>query len=192
MFESLKEIDQSLFLAINEANAPLADVFFWLVSEGWIFAPFLIMIAVSIVKIKRFKYFITSLLLITLLIVATDQTANVAKKSIKRYRPTHHIVIKDKVHIVHDYRGGQYGFYSSHAANTFGVAMFLFLVVNWIKKSYRYLIFLWPLLVGYSRIYLGVHYPSDILIGALTGLLWGFIFYRLFLLSLQRLKVQHV
>lgn len=181
MIETLKAIDQSLFLMINGAHAPLADTFFWLISESWVFIPLWIYFAYVIYKQKNTKVLITALLAVALIIVFSDQSSNLIKKTVKRYRPTHHHVIGEKVHIVNDYRGGQYGFFSSHAANAFGVAFFVFLYFRKLGRRNNFLIFLWPLFVGYSRIYLGVHYPGDILFGALDGCLWGFIFYKLFL-----------
>lgn len=181
MLETLKSIDQSVFLFINGAHAPLADSLFWYISEGWIFIPLWAFFFYIIYRQKNTRNLITALFMAVLIIVCADQSANFVKKSVKRYRPTHHHVIGEKVHVVNDYRGGQYGFFSSHAANTFGIAFFLFLYFKRIGRRYPYLIFLWPLAVGYSRIYLGVHYPSDILFGMLDGCLWGFVFYKLFL-----------
>lgn len=180
MFELFKNIDRQLILKINGWHSPLADDFFWLVSEGWIFLPLWIFIAAYIYKLKQLKFLLKAVLCIVLVVVFTDQSSNQVKKAVQRYRPTHNIEIGEQVHVVNDYKGGKFGFFSSHAANTFGVATFMVLMLAWVRPRYRYLIYIWPVLVGYSRIYLGVHYPSDIFFGFLDGLLWGYLGYQLF------------
>jgi len=187
VLESLKHIDRSIFSAINDFNSPLADEFFWIVSEGWLFLPLLGFLAVHIYRVKKIKFFVAGIICIAFTVLFCDQSSNISKHYFGRYRPTHNIELKDKVHIVHDYHGGKYGFFSAHAANTFGTATFLFLCMGWLSKKYRWLLFLWPITVGYSRIYLGAHYPSDILVGFMVGALWGFVFYKLFEKLLQRL-----
>lgn len=180
MFETLENIDRELFFRINGCHSPLADSFFWLVSATWIFTPLWLFLAVYIYKTKNLKFLLTALLCMVLVFAVTDQSSTRVKKAVQRYRPTHNIEIGNQVHTVNDYKGGQFGFFSGHAANSFGSATFLFLMLAWVRPRYRYLIFIWPLLVGYSRIYLGVHYPSDILIGFLDGLFWGYLGYELF------------
>ncbi len=161
-------------------HTPLADDFFWLVSEGWIFIPVFAFIALHIFKIKKIKFLLVSLLFVAFTIVFCDQSSNLVKKSVQRYRPTHNLILKDQVHIVNDHRGGTFGFFSAHSANTMGVAVFLFFCLSWVPKKYRVLIFIWPLLAGYSRVYLGVHYPADVFFGFLDGILWGYVFYKVF------------
>ncbi|MGZ3885513.1 MAG: phosphatase PAP2 family protein [Bacteroidia bacterium] len=178
MVEWLKHIDEVVFFIINELHTPLLDQLMWLVSGGLIFLPLFILIGWQIYKLKKYRYFLTVLLSIIFIIVFCDQSSTLVKRAVQRYRPTHNLVIKERVHVVNDYRGGQFGFFSGHAANTFGVATFLFFVLSWWKR--RYLLFLWPLIVIYSRIYLGVHYPSDVLFGMMDGIIIGSIMYRLF------------
>lgn len=180
MFDTLKHIDREIFLAINGLHTPLADSFFWLVSEGWIFLPLWLFLSVYIFKIKKLRFLLTGALSIAFVILFSDQSSTLVKKTIQRYRPTHNVEISNQVHVVNDYRGGKFGFFSGHAANTFGVASFLLFMLAWVRPRYRYLIYLWPIVVGYSRIYLGVHYPSDILFGFLDGLLWGYLGYKFF------------
>jgi undecaprenyl-diphosphatase len=99
------------------------------------------------------------------------------KPFFERLRPSHDPSMQNLIHLVDDYRGGLYGFASSHAANTFGVALFVWLtlrpVYNWI-----FLIFLWAAVMTYTRIYLGVHYPGDIIVGALVGLVSGWVGFK--------------
>ena len=114
-----------------------------------------------------------------LLAVATDQGSVLVKNKIQRYRPTHNLELKSKVHRIFNESGGKFGFVSSHAANTWGLAMFLILLLNFKKRYFAFLILFWAALVSYGRIYSGVHYPSDVLGGALLGMLLGFLIFKL-------------
>jgi len=192
MFEALEHIDRTVLLAINGLNSPLFDIVFSLVSDGLIFLPLWIFIAWYIFKQKGIKYLATAIVCMGFLILFADQTANVFKNSTKRYRPTHNLEIRAKMHVVDDYRGGIYGFFSGHASNVTGVALFLFFMLTSLKNQNRFLIFLWPVIVGYSRIYLGVHYPSDILFGGVNGVVWGIVFYLIFSFLIKKLDVQEV
>jgi undecaprenyl-diphosphatase len=127
-----------------------------------------------------------------IVVACTDLSTNVIKHAVKRYRPTHNLEIKDRVRVVNDYHGGKYGFFSAHAANTFGAITFIFFSVHWVDKKYRLLFFLFPLIVIYSRLYLGVHYPSDILTGIISGLFFGrvvFVIMNKHFLKLHEQKV---
>ncbi len=179
MFNQLELIDRQLFLMLNGLHTSEFDNVMYYISQTWVFTPlFLYWIYLIFLNMGIKK---TSILLIgvALLVVFTDQTSNQIKHATKRYRPTHNIEIGSKVHIVREYRGGKYGFFSGHATNSFGIAMLLCLIFN--KKSliFRASFFIWAFLTGYSRIYLGVHYPSDVFVGMLVGLVWGFIVYQL-------------
>lgn len=121
---------------------------------------------------------------IGLTILFADKFASgFCKPFFERLRPCHQPELEGLVHIVKSC-GGQYGFISSHAANTFGLAMFL---VRLGGKQYRflYLIFAWAALVSYSRVYVGVHYPGDILIGGITGIFWGWLCYHIYLQGIK-------
>ncbi|MGZ4081163.1 MAG: phosphatase PAP2 family protein [Bacteroidia bacterium] len=123
---------------------------------------------------------LTIALLVIGLIFASDQGSGLIKKSVKRYRPTHNTEISQKVHTVDDYKGGQYGFISSHAANTFAICVFLFLILRPAGTIFIFSLIVYTMTVCFSRIYLGVHYPLDILGGALLGTILAFIFAMIF------------
>ena len=113
--------------------------------------------------------------------LADQISVKVFKEGFERLRPSHNPEIKDLIHTVKGYRGGQFGFVSSHAANTFAMAFFTSKLFR--NRYYSWFIFIWAAVVSYSRIYLGVHYPLDIIGGALLGMLLGylvFIPYRMF------------
>ena len=114
-----------------------------------------------------------------LVFATTDLSTNLVKHAVKRYRPTHNLEIKSQVRVVNDYHGGKYGFFSAHAANNFSIITYIFLCIHWLKKNYKLFIFVYPTLIVYSRAYLGVHYPSDVFIGTISGLFFGWLGYKI-------------
>ena len=128
---------------------------------------------------------IVFIVIIALLITFSDQFVNFIKNYFERLRPNNDPTINNIIRIVK--RSGGYSFVSGHAATSTAVSFFMYLSL---KKYFKYmlLIFLWPLLFGYSRIYLGVHFPIDILCGLILGLLVGYMFYKLSLIILGKVK----
>lgn len=186
MFESLEIIDRNLLLSINSHHTPVIDHFMFFVSKLWIFIPLYILWIFPFFKKYKINKTLVFLGFVALLIALTDQSANQMKHGVKRYRPTHNIEIKDQIHIVNDYHGGQYGFFSGHATNTFGIAILLCLLYSKQSVLFRSQFFVWASLISYSRMYLGVHYPSDIIMGIIVGLLWGFIIYKLIQITFKK------
>ncbi len=127
-------------------------------------------------------------LAVLVLIVLSDQLSNHAfKNTFLRYRPCHNLLIQAQVHL-NGGCGGTYGFVSSHAANTFALAMFLFLFFKNKINYFGILIFLWASFVSYSRIYNGVHYPADISVGAIIGMGIGVMVFKLFEFSDRKIN----
>lgn len=169
----LIEVDKSALLAINACHTAFLDNFFWVFTSVPIWIPFYLMIFYSIIKLQPQKWWLT-LLALGLLIALTDQVSNnLIKMTVERLRPSHEPSLEGLVHFTAGYRGGKFGFVSSHAANSFGLALFATLIFRnkWLSIS----VFSWAILNSYSRIYLGVHYPGDIIGGAIVGMLiaWG-------------------
>jgi len=178
MIERIDQIDRSLFLLLNGFHSYFWDGVMWWMSgnTSWIFLYVLILAWL----IKEYKWRIWILVfLIALTITLSDQlSVHLFKNVFQRPRPCHNAEIAPLVHLVHLHCGGAYGFVSSHAANTFGIAM---LTAGLLKNKYfSWFIFAWASLVSYTRIYLGVHYPGDILGGAVLGLLIGWSMLCLF------------
>jgi len=123
------------------------------------------------------------------LIFLSDQISVIIKESVQRFRPTHQENISDLVYTVNDYKGGDFGFLSSHASNSFALAVFLISIFGKQLKYFTPLIIFWAVLISYSRIYLGVHYPGDIIAGALLGSILGLIWGKLSLFSLKKIPL---
>ncbi len=179
MYEQLSSFDFHLFLYINSFNSPLMDTIMEKISSVTLWLPLYLVILGYIFYKYKWKTGVFALIAMVLLVVLTDQTSvHLFKNTIQRLRPCHQPRISHLVHIVNNHCGGLYGFVSSHAANTFGFATFTALFFY--RKVYSYFIFAWALLIGYSRIYLGVHYPSDIVGGALLGMFWAVVVYAMY------------
>ena len=192
MIEFLENIDRKLFLLINGCHSDFADFFAFWVSNNFTWIPFYVLLLFLCSRVLKNKWWLL-LIFIPLLITATDQVSvQLFKNVFLRFRPCQNLELKDSVHLVNGYCGGMYGFISSHAANTFGLAAFIWLIL---RRNYRY--WFWILFIGYaglisySRIYLGAHYPADVFVGALVGLAAGTIFYLLFRLVLQRIQTRN-
>lgn len=176
--EQLLDIDRRLLLFLNGLHNPLFDSIMWIVSGTYIWIPFYVLLLYLLIR-KYGKDSIWLLVGVAITILICDQvTTGFMKPYFARFRPSHEPSLDGLLHLVNGYRGGLYGFASSHAANAFGVTIFIWLAL---KSYYRWigLIFIGSTLVSYSRIYLGVHYPSDILVGALIGVFTGCIIFLL-------------
>ncbi len=175
IWQQINEIDTRFFLLINANYSPIGDFCMFWISNKWIWLPlYFYFLYLIFKKLERFDFKL--IIIIALLIGCTDMFCSLLlKPTFKRLRPCHQTTLKSKVHTVENC-GGQYGFASSHAGNTFAIATFLYL---WFNKRYKFLLlFLWATLVSYSRIYLGVHFPLDILVGAIIGIIFGNIAYK--------------
>ena len=179
MLDKLELLDRELFLAINGWHAPMFDSVMYYVSQIWVFAPVFVYWLYMVFNRYGLKKLLILIGFLGLLVLLTDQTSNITKHAIKRYRPTHNLEIQSKVHTVNEYKGGLYGFFSGHSTNSFGIAMLLFLIFRKESIVFRLLFFAWAAITAYSRIYLGVHYPSDIFVGFVVGIFWGYVVYRL-------------
>ena len=192
MFETLELLDRDLLLKINAIHTPFFDGLMWFFSKTWPTVLIALIAAFSFYRKYTFKKAIEFVLGCAIVFASTDLTTNLAKHAVKRYRPTHNFEIKNQVHVVNDYHGGKYGFFSSHAANTFSVITYIFLCLHWVKKSSRLFIFVYPILVVYSRMYLGVHYPSDVFIGSLSGFFFGWLGYYIMNINFLKLNEQKI
>ena len=175
--ELLQQIDTRVFLAINGLHNENWDAVMWWVSGKTTWWPFYMLLLLFLGWKKRWQL-APVIVFLAAGIVLTDQTSvHLFKEVFQRLRPCHEPGLEGMVHLVNNRCGGQYGFISSHAANTFGVAT---LLSFWIaRRWFTVLMVCWALLVSYSRIYLGVHYPGDVLAGGLWGFMCGWLIFLL-------------
>ena len=167
----ISTLDTSLTLAINSCHSPFFDNFFYIYTQTWTWIPAILVLLVWMWR----KWGVRSLYVvagIALCILLADQiSSSLLKPLVARLRPTHNPEIADLIHTVNGYRGGRYGFVSSHAANAATFVTFTAFVFR--NRLYTILLSLWAFFTAYSRVYLGVHYVGDVLCGALIGVLVG-------------------
>ena len=181
MFEEILKLDSKLFLFLNNLGTTKFDAF-WLslskIEANILMYLFLILLFFHIKKLSpKFLYIFYLLFVIALMITVTDQGANFFKDSFQRLRPCYNESISDSLRLVKENCGGKYGFFSAHASNSFSLAIFFGLLF---KNRIRYMIIItivYASLISYSRIYLGVHFPIDIIVGSSFGIFVGFIIY---------------
>lgn len=176
----LERLDQQLFLFLNSLNSPFWDQVMHAISGKVIWVPLYLAILI-VLGIKYKRKFLVILLFIILAATLADQTSVLFKNLVQRLRPCHEPSLEGLIHLVNGECGGKLGFVSSHAANSFNVALISLLFIK--KRWYTISIILWASVVGYSRIYLGVHYPGDVICGLLLGALIGWSIYKLYELT---------
>ena len=188
--DRLLALDQNLLLAINGFDSPFLDFLMIWASNRWIWIPLYLWMAFLLYRRIGWIQFAYALLILVLVIVLTDQTtSSILKPIVARPRPCHVPWLAPVLHLVNGKCGGPYGFASSHAANFFGLAVYLTLILRNKPYGLPFLLFGVAFLVAYSRVYLGVHYPLDVIGGMLIGLFWGGIGFWFF--TILRTKRWH-
>lgn len=182
MLDFLESLDRALFLKINSYHSDFMDKVMWGLSSSWHTYALLLLAAFFTYRKFQMRKALEFLLGCAILVACSDFSTNLVKHGVKRYRPTHNVEIANAVKTVNEadgkpYKGGTYGFFSSHAANCFGLAAFALIFFFKMGNRKRWWFFIYPALVAYSRVYLGVHYPADVAAGALWGVLWAMIIF---------------
>jgi membrane-associated phospholipid phosphatase len=174
LFESLQSIDQNLFVYINRvATHPILDTLMPFFRESTFWIPFYLFLIVF-VFVNFGKNGWVWLLFAFITVLLTDQfSSSIIKNWVQRPRPCADPLFSNQVRLLLDHCSGGFSFTSSHATNHFGVATFLFVTLGRFFGSWKYLIFIWAALICYAQVYVGVHYPLDVIIGALLGFTIG-------------------
>ncbi|MFV0483448.1 MAG: phosphatase PAP2 family protein [Bacteroidales bacterium] len=175
--DRLIALDKHLLIFLNGLGSERFDVFWKIITDQFCWIPIFVLALYFIYRKLGWRNLCIIALFVALLITFVDQTTNLVKAYFQRPRPCSDPEIKDMIRIVME--RSSYGFFSGHASGSMANATFVFLIL---RRFYRhaYLCFIFPLLFAYSRIYLGVHFPADILVGYAYGALSGYAFYRLY------------
>ena len=184
--ETLSNIDSDLFLFLNGLHTEWMDKVMVLLTDMWAWFPiYLLLIYWTVKQYGKRCWWV--FLFVALVLLCTDQLAShVCKPVFQRLRPCYNADFQDLIHLPKGMAGGKYGFVSSHAANTFGIAAFLTPALRKYCPWVAIVLYLWAFISSYSRIYIGYHYPGDILCGAILGILIGLIFWKAFQLIVVR------
>lgn len=183
MLETLQQLDRDLFLYLNSLGSETFDPIWKVITKQIYWTPVFLFIGYLAYKKLGWRHTLLIVGMIALLVAFTDQATNLIKNTVQRLRPCNNPEIADVIRAV--VKRKSFSFVSGHASNSMAAAFFLFMVL---RRYYKYMgfIFLWPLVFAFSRIYLGLHYPGDILAGYCLGLLTGFLILKLYLYLRKR------
>jgi undecaprenyl-diphosphatase len=174
--EQLVELDREIFLFLNNLGNPAWDDFWNFITNKFASIPFYALLVFFLYKALGLKRTLLTLVLVAVLITMTDQLSNLFKHFFERPRPCRQEGVMEHARFV-AVRCGRFGYFSAHAASSAALCIFLGMILkNYWKHIFPVLIF-WALLVSYSRIYIGVHYPADIITGWVLGIIIGYLLF---------------
>ena len=177
MLDKILTLDKELLIFLNGLGSSTFDPFWMVITKQSNWTPFFLILLYLIFKKVGVKQTLYLLVFIIILITISDQFTNLVKETFQRLRPCSDPNINSLIRVVKP--SETFSFFSGHASNSMAVSSFLYFIL---KDKFKYfgLLFLWPLIFAYSRIYLGLHYPTDIICGYIHGFILGFLFYKLF------------
>ena len=177
MLEYFTSIDKAILLEIHRWHTPFCDDFFYIFSGQKVWLITALAIVYAIIRSYRKESWVVFLAIAVLITLSDQLSSGLIKPLVERLRPTHEPSLEGLLCIVHDCREGGYSFVSSHAANSLAFATFSILLFK--NRLYGWMIASWSILTGFSRMYLGVHYPFDVVCGTILGISVGFLVYFL-------------
>lgn len=187
MIDQILQYDTELFIYLNSLGTTTWDPFWLAYTSKFNWIPFYALLLYLIFKQIGTKPMLITIVVVALMILVTDQVTNLFKHGFQRMRPCQLAEIIDSMRLVRSGCGGRYGFFSGHASNTMAAAIFIGLTLKSRFKYLLYILIVWAFLMAYSRVYIGVHYPLDIVIGLSFGVLTGYTFYRLNLYIIKKI-----
>ncbi|RED47604.1 phosphatase PAP2 family protein [Seonamhaeicola aphaedonensis] len=185
MIEKILKYDTELFLYLNNLGSNTWDWLWLLITDKLTFIPLYALLLFLLYKKYGWKALIVFVVVVALMITFTDQITNVFKRGFERPRPCREASLIDQMRFI-AVRCGKYGFFSGHSSNSMAAAIFAGLLLKPFYKNAILILLLWSAIVAYSRIYVGVHYPIDIICGLTFGAISGFMFYKLATYILNR------
>lgn len=183
MFEDLVQWDREAFLFLNSLGTETWDGFWMFMTDSITAIPLYALLLFFTYKSFGLKGTVLIVLCVALMITCTDQLSNFFKYGVRRLRPCHDPEISGIMRLVKSYCGGKYAYFSAHAANSFAVATFFSLQFQSKIKWIGPFLILWAMIVAYSRVYIGVHFPLDIITGALVGSFFAWLFVKLYIFA---------
>ena len=191
MLEFITNIDTQLTLFLNGSDSVMLDAIAVTATKTSTWIPLGILLLYVLMRMKDWKNALLVILCVGIAITLADQMASgIFKPLVARLRPSHNPELQGVIDIVGDYRGGRYGFFSSHAANTCAVAVFLSLLFR--KRVFTVAICSWAMVNSWTRLYLGVHYVGDIMVGVIWGAFVGWMVFRLYRFLTLKVKLEGV
>lgn len=184
MLEQLLQLDEQLFVYLNSLGSERWDGLWLFITNKYAWIPLYALLLYLVFRNFGLKNMLIVMVLVGVMITFTDQLANLFKHGFARPRPCREEHLSELIRYIAP-RCGRFGYFSAHAASSMALAVFLGLLFRKMYKNLVFLMLFWAAIVGYSRIYVGVHYPLDTLTGFIIGALVGFGFYKISL----RLKV---
>ena len=188
MLEKILTLDTELLVYLNGLGSPAYDGLWLFITRQSNWVPLFLLLLYVIYKKLGVKQTLYLLLFITVIVAITDQTTNLFKNGFQRLRPCNNPEINTVIRVVQV--RNSFSFFSGHASNSMAVAAFLYFVLR-DKIKFFGLIFVWPLIFAYSRIYLGLHYPGDILTGYLVGFTFAFLMFNVYKIAQRNYFSQH-